>query len=803
METLLTDLRYGARALYKRPGFAAVAIITMALGIGANTAIFTVVNALLLTPPALPQPDRLVSVWGTTPTIPREEASLPDLVDWRAQSTSFATLSGVALTSVNLTGDGDPERVIGARVTGDFLATVGLAPVAGRDFTPEEDRPKAEHVVILSNGLWQRRYGGDPDAVGKTIVINGTPHAIVGVVPASFKLPSLPRPDLIVPLAMDPAEAGRRSDFLFVLGRLKPGVTVEAAETEMKGIATRLAAQYPESNTDWTVQLVPLHELMVEKLRPALLILLGAVAFVLLIACANVANLMLARATTRHREIAIRAALGAGRWRIARQMLTESVLLALVGGVVGVVVAPWATDLLLLAVPGNPSSLAETSIDRWVILFAIGLSVATGLLFGLAPALQVSKVGAGEALKDGGRGTAGDSRRRLRGALVASQVGLALVLLVGVGLMVRSFENLQGVELGFDPDHVLTARVTLPKVPYDSDERIAGFYDQLRERVAAVPGVRSVGLVNALPILGGGPFLSFEENGVPEPPPGDTPDANVRVVAPTYLETMRIPMRSGRALAETDRAGAPNALVINETMAQRYWPGQSPIGKQISFENRDGKPVFREIVGVVADIHHEGADSPEVPAAYIPYAQRPSSSLALVARTDGDPAKAAEAVRAAVREIDPNLPVYGVRTMEDALGESLAPRRYGMLLLGLFGLVALVLAAIGIYGVMSYLVAQRTNEIGIRMALGAERRSVLGLVLRQGMLMAVAGVAAGVVVAYGVSRLISSQLYEVSPADPWAFAVATGVLVAVAVVACLVPARRATKVDPMVALHYE
>ncbi len=803
MDTLLADIKYGARMLLRRPGFAAVAIVTMALGIGANAAIFSVVNSLLLRPPAYGEPDRIVTVWGTTPDIPREEASLPDFADWREQNTVFSSMAGATLASVNVTGEGDPERVVGAKITHGFLDTMRVAPERGRDITADEDRPNAERVTLLSHSFWERRFGGDPNILGRTVELNGLSFTVVGVMPASFKCPAAPRVDVYVPLAQSVADAGRRSDFLSVFARLRPDVTPEAAETEMKAIMARLAEQYPDSNANWTVFVLPLQDLLVEQSRPVLLILFGAVAFVLLIACANVANLMLARASSRHREIAIRAALGAGRWRIARQVLTESVLLSLVGGAAGLLLAPWVTELLLLALPGSVPDLVDVSVDRWVIAFTFGLATATGALFGLVPALQVSRVGAGEALKDGGRGMAGDARRRLRGMLVASQVGLALVLLVGVGLTVRSFQKLQGVDLGFDPDGVATARITLPSARYGDDSQIVGFYDRLRDRVAGLPGVESVGFANALPIQGGGPFLSFEEQNVPVNPQS-SPDANVRVVDAAFFDVMRIPLVAGRKLTSTDVAGTPNVILVNETMTRRYWPGQEPIGRRISFNNDDdGKPVFREIVGVVADVRHDGVAEAEVPAVYTTYAQTPFTSMSIVVRTATSPAAIGDGIRGAVRELDPSLPVYAIRSMDQTLGNALAPRRYAMLLLGLFGGIALVLAAVGIYGVMSYLVAQRTQEIGIRMALGAERGAVLALVLRQGMVMAIGGMAVGGLVAVGVSRFLTSQLYEVSPTDPIAFAVAAGVLVTVALAACLLPARRATKVDPIVALHYE
>jgi putative ABC transport system permease protein len=802
MESLWQDMRYGIRMLLKKPGFTAVAVVALALGIGANTAIFSVVNAVLLRPLPFEEPDRLVMVWGTTPRIPKETASLPDFVDWRDQNQVFEGLTAIQFTNVNLTGGEDPERLIGARVTADFLQVLRVRPALGRGFLAEEDQPGGPKVAVITHALWQRRFGGDPGVLNQTVELNNEAHAVVGVLPAEFRMPSL-SPSVLMPLARNPAEAGRRADFLTVLGRLKPGVTIEAAETEMKTIMSRLEQQYPESNSGWTVYLVPLHEEIVGKLRPALLVLLGAVGCVLLIACANVANLMLARAASRQKEIAIRAALGAGRGRLLRQMLLEGLPLSLLGGALGLLLAVWGTDLLIgLSPPGIPR-LQETSVDAGVLGFTAALALVTGTLFGLAPGFLISKTNPNEALKEGGRESSGGGKHRLRGALVAAQMGLALVLLVGMGLMLRSFYRLQQVDPGFNPEGLLTARVALPPARYSDDHQVIGFYRQLAERASTLPGVQAATLANVLPVDGGGPFLSFEEQGAPEAPPEETPDANIRAVGPDYFRTMGIPLLRGRLLAAQDTEQAPRAIVINETMARRYWPDADPIGRRIAFDGADGDPAWREIVGIVADVKSEGLDSEEVPSVYAPHAQRPGLSMAVVLRTSGDPKALAPALRSEVQALDRNLPVYYVTTMDEIMASSVSAQRFGMFLLALFAGVALVLAAVGIYGVMSYSVAQRTHEIGVRMALGAGNAHVVWMVVREGMVLAGLGLVAGVLVAAVAGRFLTSMLFEVSPADPFAFAGAAALLAVAAFAACYVPARRATRVDPMVALRTE
>jgi predicted permease len=800
MNSVLQDLRYGVHMLIQKPGFTLIAVLALALGIGANTAIFSVVNAVLLRPLPYDEPERLVMVWGTTPNIPKETVSLPDFADWRDQNGVFEGMTAMQFTSFNLTGGDDPERLIGARVTGEFLPVLRATPALGRGFLPEEDRPGAERVALLSHSLWQRRFAGDAGIVGRTIELNNQGHTIVGVLRENFRLPSL-NAQVFTPLAMNPADAGRRMDFLAALARLKPGVSPEAAEAELKTIASRLEQQYPETNAGWTVFVIPLHEEVVGTARPALLALLGAVACVLLIACANVANLLLARAATRQKEIAIRAALGAGRRRLFRQMLLESVPLSMLGGALGFLLAVWGTDALLALAPSGLPRLGEVSVDAGVLGFTVALSLVTGSLFGLAPGLLISKTNPNEALKEGGRESAGGGRHRVRGALVAAQLGLALVLLVGMGLMLRSFQRLQQVDPGFNPEGLLTARVTLPPARYGEPSQVAAFFAQLVARAGSLPGVQSASAVNALPVDGGGPFLSFAEEGAPEPLPGQTPDANIRVVGAEYFRTMGIPLLRGRLLAGQDADGAPRAIVVNETMARRHWPNEEPIGRRIAFDGEQGNPAWREIVGVVADIKHEGLGSDEVPAAYVPHAQRPGASMAIVLRASGDPKGLVSALRGEVQALDRNLPVYSVTTMDEVMSSSVASQRFGLLLLGIFAGVALVLAAVGIYGVMSYTVAQRTHEIGVRMALGAGRRDVMRMIVWQGMALALVGLAAGALVAGAVGRLLSSMLFEVSPADPAAFLGASVVLALAALLACFVPARRATKVDPMVALR--
>jgi putative ABC transport system permease protein len=805
MESMLQDLRYGLRMMRRSPGLTLVAIVTLALGIGANSALFSVVNAVLLQPLPYPEADRLAILWGTTPDIPKEEASLPDYTDWKAQSQSFDGMAAVRFMNSNVSGEGEPERVIGARVTHDFLNVLGVQPALGRGFTAEEDRVGAERVVVLSNGLWQRRFGSDPNIVGKSVRISEDPYTVVGVMAPEFRLPTADAA-LFVPLAMDPAKTGRRNDAYLVVARLKPGVALASAQAEMTGIAGRLEEAYPETNAGWTILVIPMLEEVVGNYRLALYILFAAVGCVLLIACANVANLLLARATARNKELAIRAALGAGRWRLVRQLLLESTLLALLGGALGLLVAVWGKEALLAVSPVDIPRMSEAALDGQVLGFAFAVSVLTGVLFGLAPAMHAVRAAPQGTLKESGHGLVGDSRGRLRGFLVVSQLCLALILLVGMGLAIRSFSQVQRVDPGFDAGAALTARVALPAVRYGDAAKIVPFFARLKEQLAAQPGVQGVTFANALPIQGGGPFLSFDIEGAPPPPPGSVPDANIRVVDSDYFELMNVPLRAGRVPTAQDTDATPSVIVVNETFARQISPSESPIGKRIAFNaSEDGNPIWREIVGIVGDVKHEGLDEKEVRGVYAPLAQAAGSanSYAIVVRTAGAPESLSPALRTALRTVDENLPLYSVRTMDEIVSRSMQTRRFGMLLLAFFGVVALVLAGVGIYSVMSYSVNQRTHEIGIRMALGAARRDVIGMIIRQGMSMALIGLVLGAMVALGAVSFAASLLFEVSPFDPIAFVAAGAVLGAISLAACLLPALRASGVDPMVALRHE
>ena len=802
MDHILSDLRFAVRMLAKRPLQTAVAIIALAIGIGANTAIFSVVHAALLEPLPYPEANRLVVVWGNHPDIGDEEASAPDYNDWREQSRSFADMGALQFASLNLSGDGEPERLVGVRAQASVFSTLGAAPALGRYFTPEEDVPNGPRVVVLAHDLWERRYGASPEVLGRTIQVNGHPHVVIGVMPKEMRLP-LADPSLAVPLGLDPTQFGRRADFLGVIGRLAPGVELDEAQAEMTGIAARLTEQYPTTNTGWTVRLVGLHDEIVKDARLLLLVLLGAVALLLLIACANVANLQLARAATRHREIAVRAALGAGRSRIVAQLLTEGLLLSIAGAAVGLLVAPWVTDALLSMRPPGLDLPDAIPLNRWVLLFTAALAVATGLVFGLAPALHLGKTRLAETLKEGSRSVAGDSRRWLRGALVVAQVGLALVLLVGVGLLVRSFNNLVAVDLGFDASRTLMAGVTLPESDYPDAARRVVLYDQAREALAAIPGVRSVSVTAVPPLVSLGPQLTFTQEGAPASADGSEADASIRSVDPSFFDSMSVPVLAGRSLAESDRAGAPNVVVINETMARQIWPQGDAIGKRIAFDGTDDGPTFREVVGIVGDVRQDGPSEPEYRGVYLPYAQRPTSTLFFLVKSDVDATSLAQPVRQAVSTIDSKLPLFAVRTLDEVLSRSLAPRTFATSLFGAFGSVALLLAALGLYSVVAYVVAQQTREIGIRMALGATWSTIVGLVLRRGGVLVAAGVVVGGVVAAAAGRLIESMLFDVSPFDPVAFAAAAAALTVAALAACVVPARRAARIDPMEALRHE
>jgi putative ABC transport system permease protein len=804
---LLHDLRYAVRLQLKNPGFTIVAVIALALGIGANTAIFSVVNTVLLRPLPYKDPEQLVMVWeeASKHGYPHDTPAAANYVDWRDQNQVFEGMAAIADESFNLTGSGDPERLEGRRVSANLFPLLGVEPEIGRVFTAAEDQSGSERVVLLSYGLWQRRFGGDPGIVGKSLTLNGESYIVVGVMPARFQFPS--SDDAVwVPIALTTQQAANRNrHYLEVIARLKPGVTLAQAQTEMSTIATRLQQQYPDTNADLGAAVTSLHEHLVGDIKPALLILLGAVGLVLLIACANVANLLLARAAVRQKEIAVRVALGARRLRLIRQFLTESVLLSTLGGVVGMAIAFGGLLFLKSFIPENISQAREISIDFRVLGFTLLVSVATGLIFGLAPAIQATRFNQVETLKEGGRDAAtGGSGKRLRSLLVMSEVAISLVLLIGAGLLINSFLRLRNIDPGFRADNLLTMKVVLPEPKYKEPERRAAFYTDVIQRVGSLPGVRSAAVTTNLPLYRQGNSISVSIEGRPEPPPGQELIAVTRIISPGYFDTMSIPLLAGRSFTDQDTDTSPTVVVISETMARRFWPGEEAIGKRIAAGRIRTPADLIEVVGVVKDVRQFQLTAEPRPQMYLSYRQAAFfAPRDLVVKTDVDPASMATTVRKTVWEIDKDQPVSNIQTMEEILADSIARQRFSMLLLAIFAGVALVLAGVGIYGVMSYSVAQRTREIGIRMALGAQTGAVLKLAVGYGMKLVIAGIVIGLIAAFALTRVMSSLLFGVTATDPTTFTLISLLLVAVAALASYIPARRATKVDPMIALRYE
>src|SRR5262245_31497682 len=809
MQTLLQDLRYGARMLLKKPGFTLIAVISLALGIGANTAIFSVVNTLLLKSLPYHDPDRIVLAWGVIPGgANRSQVSATDVADWRRQNSVFEEITTYGNWSATLLADGDPERINGIQVGAGFFSVMQGKPLLGRVFLPEEQEDGKDFALVLGYGLWQRRFGGDPNIVGRQVNLSGKPYTIVGVMPADFQsLPiSLvaPRGEFYRPVAEKYDESERDSRHLRAIARLKSGVTAPQAQAEMSLIARQLEQQHPESNTDYRVRLTTLTEDTVGGLRQTLLLLLGAVVFVLLIACANVSNLLLARSVARQKELAIRAALGAGRLRLVRQLLTESVLLASAGGALGLLLALWGASLIESLGAQVTPLLSGVKLDARVLTFTLLLSLLTGVVFGLAPALRVSQPALNKSLKESGRGGgAGAHDSRLRGALVVAEMALALVLLVCAGLLIKSVMRLRAVNPGFNPANPLTMTLALAYAKYPKPQQRVEFHNRLIERLAAVPGINAAGFTSVLPFSSNfdGRGLAVEDQ---PKPPGAEISVDLYIITPDYLRTMAIPLRAGRALTERDTGDTPQVALINETMARALWPDQSPLGKRIKFPGSEKNPQpWRTIVGVVADVAQYALDRQPPMQMYLADAQYPASFMTLVVRTESAPAGFALAVRNEVRALDKDQAVFSIATLEELLGASIALRRFSMLLLLSFAVVALALAAVGIYGVISYSVTQLTHEIGIRMALGAQTLDVLRLVVSQGLRLVLSGVGAGLGAAFGLTRLLSTILFEVSATDPLTFSLIALLLTAVALLACLIPARRATKVDPMIALRTE
>jgi predicted permease len=807
MESLIKEIRYGVRALLKHPGFTAIAVITLALGIGANTAIFSLVNAVLLKPLPFPDPDRLVMVWEDQSFIgfPRSEPAPGNYADWKAQQSVFEDMAALNWQPLNLTGDGEPEKISAYGVTANFCSLIGIQPAIGRNFTADEDKPGASKVVILSYGLWQRRYGGDRGILGRDILLNGTKYAVIGVMPAGFQFLQ-GYVGFWLPAALTQEQlADHENHYLTVVARMKQGVTLEQAHADLKTISQRITNDHADEAAGLSSVVVPLREQLAGSVRRPLMMLLVAAGLVLLIACANIASLQLSRAAGRSKEIAVRAALGASRARIVRQLLVESIVLAAAGGVLGLLVALWSFALLKQLIPEGMTVSTSVRIDLPVLGYATVVSLLTGIIFGLAPALQASKTDLNEALKQGGSRTASSARgNKLRGAFVVAEVALALTLLVGAGLLMQTVFHLRNQYSSFQPERLLTLRTALPSYKYSEHPRRVAFYDQVLERVKALPGVVSVGYTTSVPLQWKGGHNGFTLEG-PQPPPGVTTNAIHRQVSTDYFQALGIGLRRGRYFDDADKQQSMPVVIVNEAMARQFWPNDEALGKRFKLGVPNAPWVT--VVGVVNDVRQMGMDAPVKAEMYFPYRQITShfwyAPRDLVVRTTSDPLSLVAAVSREIHAVDADQPISNVATMHELLSEETGPRRLGMILLIVFGGLALLLASLGIYGVLSFFVAQQTREIGVRLALGAQLRDILGLVLKKGMGWALLGVAIGLVAAFAVARLMASLLFGVSASDPITFAAIALILTLVALVACYIPARRATKVDPLVALRYE
>lgn len=817
MAAISNDIRYAARRLARAPGFTLVATVTLALSIGALTAVFSVVNGVLLEPLPLGAPDRVMSVANVGKDGKGTATSALDYLDYRHQLTSFSSLAAYQNAAANLTGDGEPQQITLSRVGADFWRVLGLTPTLGRGFAPNEDQPQAAQVAILSDHLWRTRYNADPHVLGQTMMLDGTPRTIIGVAPASLTFPE--KPDVWVPLVFsttdDLTPDARGAHWLDLVGRLAPGVTVEQVNKELVTVARRLELQYPESNTGLSGTVKPLQAAMVGNVRSALITLLAAVGFVLLIACVNVANLQLVRASTRETEIAVRAALGAGRWQIVRQLLVESVLLSLVGGALGVLLALWGVALLVRLGPQDLPRLNEVRVNGVVLGFTALVSLGTGLLFGIAPAIAAARTRLTSMLKESARGSSGSrGSQRARAGLVMAELALAMLLLIGAGLLVRSFSRLMAVDPGFHPDRVLTFGISAPPSKYGDRHALRTLTSDILAHVRAIPGVRSAALVAGLPLGGFSMRTSVHVVGTPTERPAERKRTYITIVSPDYFRTMGIPLRSGRDFSLHDGGGAPMVSIIDETLAKRYFPGRSPVGQHIeigwsqdtaSAAGGDTTTVTLggEVIGVVGDVRRQnlaiGADA----ETYVAIDQPTMNTFSVVVRASGPPNVVEDQIRSAMRAVDPDLPLDHLRPLRDFVSMSVSRPKFYMSLIASFAAIALVLAAVGTYGVISYTVSQRSRELGIRIALGASGSKVMAHVLRPGLALAAGGVGIGIVASLALTRLISSLLFGVTPADPLTFVGVSIVLLSVAVVACVIPARRASRVDPLVAMRSE
>lgn len=811
IDSVIKDIRYGLRGLFKHPGFTAIVVITLALGIGASTAIFSVVNSVLLRRLPYRTADRIVAIQELDPNGNLVQVTSANFLDWRAQNTVFEQLAAIKTTTTNIALADHAERIDLAQTSANFFDVFGITPQYGRFFIPQDEQAGHEPIVVLSHALWARRFGSDPAIVGKPITLDAKNYTVAGIAPEGFQYPD--RTELWVPPLKLAPELNERQDvtqtrgmgYLAAVALLKPGVTLPQAKGEMETITVRLRQQYPDTNNRRFNRVVSLHDHLIGDTNKVLWLLLGAVTFVLLIGCANVANLLLASGASRQKEMAIRTALGASRWRVMRQLFTESTILALAGGFVGLLIALWGLAGITKLLPADFPRLQEIRMDWRVLAFTFAASVLTGILFGLVPALQISRPDVQESIRETGRGTSGSLRQsRFRQALIVVEVALSVVLLAGAGLLFRSFIYLQSVNAGFVSQQVLTARLSPSGAGFQNDGDYIKFYNQVIEQVSALPGVQDAGIINTLPLYKG-PTAGFRIEGRPVTTPDKWPGANYRVVSPNYFRAMSIPLVQGRAYTERDAENAPLVMIVNQELAQAVFPGESPVGKRITFGNTDAnqQPVWFEIVGVAANVR--SLELREAPASelYFSALQNPFENMSLVVRSSVEPGTLSGSLRQIVAEVNKAVPVSNVKTMDHIVSESITQPRFNLFLLGLFGAVAMILSAAGIYGVTAYTVTQRTHELGIRIALGAQVSDVLKMILGQGMAVIGVGLVIGLAAAFGLMRLLRSLLFGVGENDLVTFVVITGVLLLVALVACYIPARRATKVDPLVALRYE